>query len=136
MSGSEMRATRNPSWIAASIGLVTLVVASACPVILQLRRDDWVRDAIRTQCRDLAALPPAAVFGGLQITFALIAAAAFAMSWRRVRTDGGRSRLVPILAVLVFVGVAVAIYGALIVIDAPTSPYSGVDGSGLPCGSG
>ncbi|NDZ93651.1 hypothetical protein G3I13_24110 [Streptomyces sp. SID6673] len=136
VNDSGVRTHRNQGWSACAMGVVALLVSVASPAILQMRNDAWVDDALRTRCRDLAELPPATLFGALQITFAVIAAIAFVVSWRRARPAGAPTLLIAIAAVLFVVAVLVIVYGALIVVDAPTSPFEGVDGSGVPCGSG
>lgn len=136
MSGPGVRPRRTLSVLAYAIGALALIVAVICPVILHQRQNAWNDSALRSQCHNLAALPSAALFGGLQIAFALIAATAFLIAWRGTRGEDVARWLIPLTAGLVVLAALIALYGALIVVDAPTSPYQGVDGSGLPCGSG
>ncbi|MDL9947996.1 hypothetical protein QSJ19_20895 [Gordonia sp. ABSL11-1] len=112
-------------------GLLTLGLSIACPVILQVRRDAWNEQTIESGCEHLTPLPSAALFGGVQVILALISVVALTVYIRR-----SHSWATVIVAGVLVAALLTSAYGAMIILDAPTDPHDGVDGSGLPCGSG
>ncbi|ROZ85801.1 hypothetical protein EEB19_24675 [Gordonia sp. OPL2] len=119
-----------------TLGILAAALAVVAPVVLRVRQDRWTAHAVQTSCKDLPAIPSPVLFGGLQAALALIAVASFAISIRQLarRRTGG---VAVIAASTLLVGaVIVGATGALTMVDAPTSPTQGVDGSGIPCGSG
>ena len=118
---------------AAATALISIAAALASIVVLQHERDIWVEQAVKAGCRDLQPLPSATLFGGLAIVLSILACAAIVAGWTR---SSPPTWLVLIALAMLVVAAGLALYGIVTVIDAPSSPYHGVDGSGLPCGSG
>ncbi|MFF0490960.1 hypothetical protein ACFYTQ_18225 [Nocardia sp. NPDC004068] len=117
------------------VGPIALAAAALAFWTRAARRARWHDEVVGTHCRLVPPLPDVTAVTVLAIVAAALAAACFALACRVLANRSPRPLLI-LAAVLCALAVGGVVTGVFFLISAPTDPYGGLDGSGLPCGSG
>lgn len=95
------------------------------------RRQHWLETVLANDCRHVPPLPQVGAVTLVGIAMCLVAAACSAVAL--LRFSRATTALAGILLTTALLG---ALGGTVVLIDTPTTPSDGLDGSGLPCPSG